>query len=60
MGNDMTSNADEIVLSILARKVGMDSAKISLDMRLRQDLRLDADDAVEFILEISNLYSKDV
>jgi acyl carrier protein len=60
MGNDMTPDADENVLSILARKIGIDSARISPNMRLLQDLRLDGDDAVEVILEISKSCSMDV
>jgi acyl carrier protein len=53
-------DAKEQVLSILARKVGIDPASISSDMRLLQDLRLDGDDAVEAILEISKTCSMDV
>ena len=49
----MVSDPSDYVLEVLARRTGLNPDQITPDARLLQDLRLDGDDAVDTILEIS-------
>lgn len=56
----MQSDPHEFVLSVLARRTGLNREQIGLDSRLTQDLHLDGDDAIDTLLEISRKCSMDL
>lgn len=49
----MEMDAEEHVFSVLARRSGLERSQISGSSRLVQDLKLDGDDAIDALLEIS-------
>lgn len=49
----MQMDAEERVFSVLARRSGLERSQISNRSRLVQDLKLDGDDAIDALLEIS-------
>lgn len=49
----MQMDAEERVLSVLSRRSGLERGRISDESRLVQDLKLDGDDAIDALLEIS-------
>ena len=49
----MKTATEELVISVIARRSGRRADEISHDTRLLQDLKLDGDDAVDALLEIS-------
>lgn len=56
----MQVDAEERVLSVLARRSGLDRGQISDRSRLVQDLKLDGDDAIDALLEISKQCGMDL
>lgn len=50
---DMQMDAEECVFLVLARRSGLDRSQISASSRLVQDLKIDGDDAIDALLEIS-------
>lgn len=56
----MQMDAEERVLSVLARRSGLERSRISDDSRLVQDLKLDGDDAIDALLEISKQCEMDI
>jgi hypothetical protein len=56
----MDSDPSRYIIEVLARRTGLSPDQIRLDARLLQDLRLDGDDAVDAILEISKGCSMDL
>lgn len=50
----------DCVLAILSRKTGIELSKIRTEASLLHDLRIDGDDAVEVILELSSRCGVDV
>ena len=49
MGQD---EAISLVLGLLAHHAGFEESEITLDLRIREDLRLDSIDAVELLMAI--------
>ncbi|MEO6091560.1 MAG: DUF1493 family protein [Novosphingobium sp.] len=49
----MPPDTEEVVFSVLARRSGLERSQISGHSRLVQDLKLDGDDAIDALLEIS-------
>lgn len=49
----MQIDAEECVLSVLSRRSGLDRSNILDGSRLVQDLKLDGDDAIDALIEIS-------
>lgn len=49
MGED---EATSLVVGLLARHAGFEANEIALDLRIREDLRLDSIDAVELLMAI--------
>ena len=56
----MPMNPEEQVVSVLARRSGVAKEQVTLETRLVEDLKLDGDDAVDALLEISKECSMDV
>jgi acyl carrier protein len=53
-------NPEEQVVSVLARRSGLAKEQLTPETRLVEDLKLDGDDAVDALLEISKKCSIDV
>lgn len=58
--NDVPADAEEYVVSVLARRSGLERSQISADSRLVQDLKLDGDDAIDALLEISKQFDIEI
>ena len=56
----MPISPEEQVVSVLVRRSGLGEEKVTPDARLVEDLKLDGDDAVDALLEISKKCSMDV
>ena len=56
----MQGEPEELVVSILSRRSGLPKEQVRLGARLVEDLRLDGDDAVDALLEISKECSMEV
>jgi|SRR5277367_1018006 len=56
----MQSEPEELVVSVLSRRSGLAKEQVTLGTRLVEDLKLDGDDAVDALLEISKQCSMDV
>lgn len=56
----MQSEPEELVVSVLSRRSGLAKERVTLGTRLVEDLKLDGDDAVDALLEISKGCSMDV
>lgn len=56
----MRMNAEEKVFAILERRCGLGRDQISKESRLVQDLKLDGDDAIDTLLEVSKACSMDI
>jgi acyl carrier protein len=56
----MLISPEEQVVSVLVRRSGLGEEKVTPDARLVEDLKLDGDDAVDALLEISKKCSMDV
>ena len=56
----MQSEPEELVVSVLSRRSGLPKGQVTLGTRLVEDLKLDGDDAVDALLEISKECSMDV
>jgi len=56
----MPNNPEEQVVSVLARRSGVAKDQVRPETRLVEDLKLDGDDAVDALLEISKKCSMDV
>ncbi|MFU7527617.1 DUF1493 family protein [Qipengyuania sp. ASV99] len=52
---DTDADAEELVVSVIARRSGRKFCEISRGLRLVQDLKLDGDDAIDALLEISKV-----
>jgi hypothetical protein len=56
----MPISIEEQVVAVLARRSGLAKEKVKPDARLVQDLKLDGDDALDAVLEISEKCAMDV
>jgi acyl carrier protein len=56
----MQISPEEQVVSVLSRRSGLGKEKVTPEARLVEDLKLDGDDAVDALLEISKECSMDV
>jgi hypothetical protein len=56
----MPISPEEQVVSVLVRRSGLGEERVTPDARLVEDLKLDGDDAVDALLEISKKCSMDV
>jgi uncharacterized protein DUF1493 len=54
------SACESFIIEVLARRTGLDHASIKPEARLLQDLKLDGDDAIDAIREISSRCGMDV
>ena len=53
----MLSKPEQLIVSVLSRRSGLPQEQITLGTRLVEDLKLDGDDAVDALLEISKVCS---
>ena len=56
----MQQDAEECVVSVIARRSGLDRSRICSEARLVQDLKLDGDDAIDTLLEIAKQFDMDM
>ena len=56
----MPQDAEDCVLSVIARRSGLERDQLCPGSRLVQDLKLDGDDAIDALLEIAKLSGMDV
>lgn len=57
MVNNMEDAREQEVIAILARRSGTHSSKINRETRFVEDLKLDADDAIDAIIEVCDKLS---